>query len=224
MKIKKKRSKKEILRGKDEFVSAIDRFINFILKNKKIAIYVVLIILFLNCIVYAYFSYRKNKFVEASILESKAIKALNENKKDEAKDFLKKILSSYKNTPAYEKALFLIANLYFDAGEYKKACKYYKLFLKKHKKNDFCKLLAKLNLAKSYEADKKYDEAAKLYEKLKEEKNFNFIMYEAKFHLAKLYKKNRRLSEAKKIYEEIVDKAPNSIWGKFSKLELEKIK
>jgi TolA-binding protein len=218
------RTRKRELEQPDRFETALNKTIQFILKNKLQASIGLGIIVAL-CIIVAgmqYFAYRSENKAFALLGQGmnqyrSVIQQTGPEKayRDVAKDF-QQIIQKYPGNNGSKLAMFVFGNICYRAGSYDQAIELYQQSLINFEGFPFFKNLALSGLAYSYEAKKDYDTAAKFFETIVSTPDAGF-KDEALFNLAEIYAHLGNRDQRSNAFKKIISDYPDSIYLEIAK-------
>ncbi|HRP02219.1 MAG TPA: tetratricopeptide repeat protein [Candidatus Kapabacteria bacterium] len=205
-----------------------DSSVNFIQKNSKIII-IVSIALIVAVAAFAYIKFKNNEnSITASTLMSRILpyydkadyqKALDG---DPSKTYLgepvkglKYIASEFSGTEQGKLASFYVANILLSTGKYADATKYFDEAASSESREVQSGVMA--GKAACLETEKKYDEAAKLYEDASKLVGDDNLKARFTFYAAYAYEKASKKELSEKLYREIVLSAKLSEFSEMAK-------
>ena len=216
---KRKKTRKELLKEPDEFMTLTGKIIGFAADHKTQLTYGLGIILALAIIVTGmrFFSIRAENKAAAMLDQSMAQYSNLQSSKtpDEvysavSGDF-QTILKKYGNKRSGRLARLIYANICYEAGNYQQAIDLYNASL-----NDFAnypmihsQVLSSLGYA--YEQQKEYATAVSYFEKISNAPE-QILQDEALFNLGRLYDKLGQPEKSKEAYNKIVSEYPDFIY------------
>ena len=224
---KEKVSRKELLKGQDEFLTVSGRAILYVKEHAmpfKVAggflVGAALVYLGVNY----YFDYANRKGQEAydaayyEVLKVKEAKADDEALK-KSEELFNKVITDHGLSKARRLASLQIAHLKFLEKKYDEAVKLYQAFLKEVPENTVYQSLALLALAAGYEAQGDFEKAVEALRKIlsSTEKSFK---EQATFNLARVYALSKQPEKAKETLKEFVEKYKNSPFLSLAKARL----
>ena len=216
---KRKKTRKELLKEPDEFMTLTGKLIGFATDHKTHLTYGLGIILALAIIVSGvrFFSIRAENKAAAMLEKSMTqYSSLQTSKKPDevfnsVSDGFQTILKRYGNKSSGKLARLIYANICYEAGNYQQAIDLYNTSL-----NDFAnypmihsQVLSSLGYA--YEQQKDYAKAASYFEKISTAPGQN-MRDEALFHLGRLYNKLGQPEKSKAAYNKIISDYPDFIY------------
>jgi outer membrane protein assembly factor BamD (BamD/ComL family) len=216
---KKKVSRKELLKGPDEFLTVSARAVMYFKEHSRQFSYLgaavvlgILIYLGINF----YMSYIDKK---GQIAYNRAYYSLSKDKdiepkteKDNLKEvalLFEKVRDKYGLSKASRLALPELANLNYLGNDYDKAISYYREYLKEVPEDPAYQSLAKLAMASCYEEQKEYEESIDLLNQILSVPN-NFFSEQAMLNLARVYRLSNQQEKSGDVLKEFVEKFPSS--------------
>jgi tetratricopeptide (TPR) repeat protein len=208
---KRKKTRKELLREPDEFMTISGKLIGFAVDHKNQLTYALGIIVVLALIISAYrfFSIRAENnasaLLDKSLTKYNSIKA--EKRPDEvygevSADF-QFILNKYKGKESAKLARLIYANICYNAGKYKQAIELYKTALTEFAKYPMIHHQILSNLGYAYEQQEDYSTAAGYFEKISSAPE-PIMRDEALYHLGRLYDKLGENEKSREAYNKIL--------------------
>jgi len=208
---KRKKTRKELLREPDEFMTISGKLIGFAVDHKNQLTYALGIIVALALIFsgYRFFSIRAENnasaLLEKSLTKYNSIKA--EKRPDEvygeiSVDF-QSILNKYKGKESAKLARLIYANICYDAGKYKQAIELYKTALTEFAKYPMIHHQILSDLGYAYEQEEDYSTAAGYFEKISSEPE-PIMRDDALYHLGRLYDKLGENEKSREAYNKIL--------------------
>jgi tetratricopeptide (TPR) repeat protein len=208
---KQKKTRKELLREPDEFITITGKLIGFAVDHKNQLIYALGTIVALTLIFsgYRFFSIRSENnasaLLDQSLLKYNGLKT--EKQPDEiysavSEDF-KFILTKYEGKESAKLARLIYANICYNAGKYKPAIELYKKALLDFNKNPMIYSQILSNLGYAYEQEKEYSTAVGYFEKIVSAPK-PIMRDEALYHLGRLYDKLGEKGKSREAYNKIL--------------------
>src|SRR5210317_982164 len=171
---KRKKTRKELLREPDEFMTISGKLIGFAVDHKNQLAYALGIIVILALIIsgYRFFSIRAEN--NAAALLDKSLTKYNSLKADKQPDEVygevsadfQFILDKYKGKESAKLARIIYANICYNAGKYKQAIELFKTALTDFAKYPMIHQQILSNLGYAYEQEKDYSTAVGYFEKI----------------------------------------------------------
>jgi tetratricopeptide (TPR) repeat protein len=225
MAIKKKVSRKQLLKEPDEFLTLSARLFQFVVKHKyqMLAALVGVILIVLAVSGWRYHSRQRANESLAQLQKSWNRYETLRNGKDkdpvlayqEVRTEFEKLIADSGDTPSVKMARVIFADICYDAGEADKAIALYKSALE-----DFTQPFYKdqiLNgLGYAYEARKEYDTALEYFEKISAGSD-SVLRAEALFNMGRLYAALGKLEKSQQAYQKIVADLPQSFYAELAK-------
>ena len=208
---KRKKTRKELLREPDEFMTISGKLIGFAVDHKNQLTYALGIIVVLALIIsgYRFFSIRAENNASALLDKSltkydsiKAEKQPDEVYEEVSADF-QFILNKYKGKESAKIARLIYANICYNAGKYKQAIELYKTALTEFAKNPMIHYQILGNLGYAYEQEEDYLTAVGYFEKISSAPE-PIMRDEALYHLGRLYDKLGENEKSREAYNKIL--------------------
>ena len=208
---KRKKTRKELLREPDEFMTISGKLIGFAIDHKKQLTYALGIIVVLALIIsgYRFFSIRAENNASALLDKSlskydsiKAGKQPDEVYEEVSADF-QFILDNYKGRESAKLARLIYANICYNAGKYKQAIGLYKTALTDFEKFPMIHQQILSNLGYAYEQEEDYSTAVGYFEKISSATG-SIRRDEALYHLGRLYDKLGENEKSREAYNKIL--------------------
>jgi predicted negative regulator of RcsB-dependent stress response len=214
---KNKISRKELLKGQDEFMTLSSRAIEFVKEHKSQFDYLVMAILALIVIYiggYTYVKYMNKKGMEAyDTAYQTALKASTGSTdlvaEKKAKGLFEQVANDYGRYKAGKLAVPEVAHAEYNDKQYDKAIEDYEKYLATATDNDPSKPLARLSISVCYEAKGEYDKAAQSLEKIMEGPD-DPIKEQAMLGLARVYRLSSKQDKSNEILKQFKEKFPKS--------------
>ena len=216
---KGKKTRKELLKEPDEFMTLTGKVVKFAADHKTKLTYGLGIILALAIVISAvrFISIRADNkasaMLEKSMLEYGSMQA--PKKPDEVFNAVsgsfQTILKKYGGKPSGKLARLIYANICYDAGKYKQAIDLYNTSLKDFAKHPMIHSQVLSSLGYANEQQKEYTTAINYFEKISAAPEQN-LRDEALFHLGRLYNKIGQPEKSKAAYQKIVNDHPDFIY------------
>ena len=216
---KRKKTRKELLKEPDEFMTLTGKVIGFAVDHKTQLTYGLGIILALVIIVSGvrFFSIRAEKKASAmlgqSMMEYNSLKA--QKSPDEVYSAVsgsfKNILQKYSSKDSGKLARLVYANICYDAGQYKQAIDLYIASLGDFEKHPMIHRQILSSLGYAYEQQKAYSTAVGYFEKISAASG-QILRDEALFHMGRLYDKLGQPEKSKEAYQKILSDHPDFIY------------
>ena len=208
---KRKKTRKELLKEPDEFLTISSKLIELAIKYKTHLSYALGIILVLAVIISGirFFSIRAEN--NASALLDKSLTKYNsiktEKQPDEVYDEVSAdfqfILNKYKEKESAKLARLVYANICYNAGKYKQAIELYKTALTDFTKFPMIHHQILSNLGYAYEQEEDYSTAVGYFEKISSAPE-PIMRDEALYHLGRLYDKLGENEKSREAYNKIL--------------------
>ena len=208
---KRKKTRKELLKEPDEFLTITSRLINLAIEHKTHLTYGLGAILVLVVIIFGvrFFSIRAEN--NASALLDKSLTKYNSIKAEKRPDEVygeisvdfQSILNKYTGKESAKLARLIYANICYDAGKYKQAIELYKTALTEFAKYPMIHHQILSNLGYAYEQEEDYSTAVGYFEKISSATG-SIRRDEALYHLGRLYDKLGENEKSREAYNKIL--------------------
>ena len=216
---KPKKTRKELLKEPDEFITLSGKLIGFAVDHKTQISYAVAVIVVLALILsgYRFFSIRSENRAAALLGQSlaKYEKNINERKPAEAYEAVSAdfelIVDKYGSKNSGKIARLTFANICYNAGKYEQAIGLYQTSLKDFEKHPaiYNQVLSSLGYALEQRAD--YAGAAGYFEKLSQVQELT-MRGEALFNLGRIYEKMGQTDKSKAAFSKILSEHQDFIY------------
>jgi tetratricopeptide (TPR) repeat protein len=208
---KRKKTRKELLKEPDEFLTISSKLIKLAIEYKTHLSYALGIILVLAVIISGirFFSIRAEN--NASALLDKSLTKYNSIKSEKQPDEVygevsadfQFILNKYKGKESAKLARLIYANICYNAGKYKQAIELYKTALTDFAKYPMIHHQILSNLGYAYEQEEDYSTAVGYFEKISSAPE-PIMRDEALYHLGRLYDKLGENEKSREAYNKIL--------------------
>ena len=209
---KRKKTRKELLKEPDEFLTISSKLINLAIEYKTQLTYTLGFILVLAVIISGirFFSIRAEN--NASELLGKSLTKYNSIKAEKkpaevygevTADF-QLILDKYKGKESAKLARIIYANICYNAGKYKQAIELYKTALTEFAKYPMIHHQILSDLGYAYEQEEDYSTAAGYFEKISSASE-PILRDEALYHLGRIYDKLGENEKSREAYNKILN-------------------
>lgn len=226
---KKRLSRKELLKGTDEFLSFSSRAVNFFNDHLRELKYVgigvaVVIVGYLS--IYTYVQHVDKKGQETYnlayeiLIQGKGPAASLEDQEESAKLF-QKVVDDYGMSEAARLALPQVAHIQFLEGDYDQAIEHYDRFAEALSDTEAYKGLNRLALAACYEAKGAYKEAVDMLSPVVKSQD-NPFRESAMLSLERVFRLDGQTQRAEGLLKEFVQTYPNSPFLPMAKARLNK--
>lgn len=225
--VKEKVTRKELLKGPDEFMTVSSRVILYVQEHTKpfkiaggVLVAAALVYLGVN----TYLNYVNKKGQEAydaayyEVIKVKEVKADDDAVK-KSEDLFKKVISDHGLSKASRLAPPQIAHLKFLEKKYDEAIRLYQDYLKEVPVNTAYHSLALLALAASYEGQGDFGKAIDALKQILSGSDPTF-KEQATFQLARVYGLSKQPDKAKETLQEFIEKYKNSPFLSMAKARL----
>jgi len=225
--VKEKMTRKELLKGPDEFLTVSGRAILYVKEHAKpfkVAGYVLVGAALVYLGVNYYLNYADRKGQEAydaayyEVIKVKEIKADDEALK-KSEELFKKVITDHGLSKASRLAPTQVAHLKFLEKKYDEAITLYQAFLKEVPENTVYRSLALLALAASYEGQGDFGKAIEALQKILSSSE-NSFKEQATLTLARVYGLSNQPEKAKETLKEFIEKYKNSPFLSMAKARL----
>lgn len=208
---KRKKTRKELLKEPDEFLTISSKLIKLAIEYKTHLSYALGTILVLVVIISGirFFSIRAEN--NASALLDKSLTKYNSIKSEKQPDEVygevsadfQFILNKYKGKESAKLARLIYANISYNAGKYKQAIELYKTALTDFTKYSMIHHQILSNLGYAYEQEEDYSTAVGYFEKISSAPE-PIMRDEALYHLGRLYDKLGENEKSREAYNKIL--------------------
>jgi tetratricopeptide (TPR) repeat protein len=227
----KKKTRKQLLKEPDEFISFTAKAITFVTGHQKQISYILCAIVAIALILFGYRFFAQRAETKAFTLlgqtQSK-YDTLKETSSETAaysqvSEAFQNIIKKYGGNAAGKIARVIYANISYDAAQYEKAIALYKQSLSDFKDDKFVYNMILSDLGYAYQRVEDGQNAAAYFEKAAAAKD-SPICEEALFNLGLMYEKSGETAKSQKTLQEILNNHPDSIYFDMVKEELNKLK
>lgn len=226
----KKKTRKQLLKSQDEFITFSSRVIRFVKAHSAhfIALGIALVavgLIYLGFNTYTNYANRKGQEAYNVAYYTLSQKPKNEPAKEKIGDSAEQfqnVINDYAGTKAGRLALPELAFLRFKEKKYDEAISLYEQFLKKAKNRPSYQALARMALAACYEEKGEPQRAIEILEKLYHNPD-NFIAEQSTLSLARLYRDTQQQEKAAKILKEFVERYQQSPFLPLAKAYLNRL-
>lgn len=216
---KQKKTRKELLKEPDEFMTLTGKFIKFAVDHKTHLTYGLGIILALAIIISAvrFFSIRADKKASAMLDQTMILYSSLQTQKKPDEVFkavsgsFQDILKKYGEKDSAKLARLIYANICYDAGQYQQAIDLYNTSLKDFAEYRMIHSQVLSSLGYAYEQQKDFAAAVSYFEKITETPE-QPLQGEALYHLGRLYDKLGQPEKSKEAYQKILSDHPDFIY------------
>jgi tetratricopeptide (TPR) repeat protein len=214
---KKKLTRKELLKGEDEFISLSARASQYILAHAKTIKYLLYGLAIIVIIVLGgslYYKHLNNKALAAYNTAYKALIGDSSPEKSEKElqksiDEFDTLIKDYGWTKMAILAIPQLAYLKFDQGKFDEAISLYQTYLEKEKSDTIYRSMAYFGLAATYEAKGEYQSAITALEQVAKGEN-DFLKEEALFSLGRMYELGGQVKRSKEVFKEFIGQFKDS--------------
>jgi tetratricopeptide (TPR) repeat protein len=227
----KKKTRKQLLKEPDEFITFTGKAITFVTGYQKQITYILCGIVAIALIFFGYRFFAQRAETKAFTLlaqtQSKYDSLIKTSSKTEAylqvTEAFQSIIKKYGNNAAGKLARVIYANISYDAQQYQKAIALYKQSLSDFKDDKFVYNMILSDLGYAYQHVEDGQNAAAYFEKAASSTD-STIREEALFNLGLMYKKSGEIAKSQKLLQEILNNYPDSIYSDMVKEELNTLK
>lgn len=226
---KKRVTRKELLKGEDEFVSLSSRVAQYVSAHLKQIQYLSFSILIIILIVLGISLYLRHLNKKALAAYNRAYRSLVSNSSPEAtEDTIKgsvaefdELIRKYGRTKMATLAIPQLAYLEYDQGNYDEAISLYQMYLKREKSDSIYASMAHFGLAAVYEAKGDYQSAIRHLKKIVDE-GHDFLREEALFSLGRVYALSGQREMSRETFKDFIDQFTESPLLPLAKANLKK--
>ena len=227
----KKKTRKQLLKEPDEFITFTSKAITFFTAYQKQISYILSTIVVIAVIFFGYRFFAQRAEIKAFTLLGQAQSKYNTLKEtssetaayNQVSEAFQSIIKKYGGNAAGKFARLIYANISYDAAQYEKAIALYKQSLNDFKDDKFVYNMILSNLGYAYQSVKDGQNAIAYFEKAASAKDLP-IREEALFNLGLMYEKSGEDTKSQKVLHEILNTYPDSIYSEMVKEELNKLK
>ena len=228
---KKKKTRKQLLKEPDEFITFTGKAITFVTGYQKQISYMLCALVAVALIFFGYRFFAQRAETKAFSLlgqtQSKYETLIETSSETEAysqvSDAFQSIIKKYGGNAGGKLARLIYANISYDARQYEKAIAIYKQSLSDFKEDKFVYNLILSNLGHAYQRVEDEQSAAAYFEKAASATD-SPIREEALFNLGLMYAKLGEAAKSQKTLQELLDNHPDSIYFDMVEEELSTIK
>jgi tetratricopeptide (TPR) repeat protein len=214
-----KKSRKELLKKPDEFITLTGRAIQFASANQKQLSYGLCALVAVALVFFGYRFFAQRAEQRAFALLAQTMASYEINKKElspqeaysKASEELERLVKKYGGNAGGKLARVRYANISYEAGDYHKAIELYKQALNDFKDDQLVYQLILSSLGYAYQRIEDDRNAVKYFEELSSETDSG-MRDEALFNLGLLQEKLGDFASSRKAFQEIISKYPNSIY------------
>jgi predicted negative regulator of RcsB-dependent stress response len=226
---KKRVTRKELLKGEDEFVSLSSRAAQYVSAHLKQIQYLTFSILIIILIALGISFYLRHLNKKALAAYNRAYRSLVSDSSPEAtEDTIKrsveefdKLIRKYGRTKMATLAVPQLAYLAYDQGNYDEAISLYQMYLKREKSDSIYASMAHFGLAAVYEAKGDYQSAISHLKKIVDE-GHDFLREEALFSLGRVYALSGQREMSRETFKDFIDQFTGSPLLPLAKANLKK--
>lgn len=226
---KKRVTRKELLKGEDEFVSLSSRVAQYVsahLKQIQYLAFSILIIILIALGISFYLRHLNKKALAAynrayrSLVSDSSPEATEDTVKRSVEEF-DKLIRKYGRTKMATLAIPQLAYLEYDQGNYDEAISLYQMYLKREKSDSIYASMAYFGLAAVYEAKGDYQSAISHLKKIVDE-GHDFLREEALFSLGRVYAVSGQREMSRETFKDFIDQFTGSPLLPLAKANLKK--
>jgi len=215
----RKKSRKELLKKPDEFITFTGKAIRFVSKYQKPISYALCAVVTVVIVVFGYRFFAQRSEAKAFLLLEQAMAKYEAHKKAVSADAayqkvsaeIQRIVEKYSGNAGGKLARASYASISYDAGDYTKAIELYKRSLNDFKDHPLVYNLILSGLGYAYQQTGDNPNAALFFEKLAAATDSN-IRDEALFNLGILYEKLGDTDKSQQAFNQILSNYPNSMY------------
>ena len=228
---KKKKTRKQLLKEPDEFITLTGKAISFVTEYQKQISYTLYALVAVALIFFGYRFFAQRAETKAFALlgqtQSKYETLIETSSATEAynqvSDAFQSIIKKYGGNAGGKLARLIYANISYDARQYEEAIALYKQSLSDFKEDKFVYNLILSNLGHAYQRVGDEQNAAAYFEKAASAAD-SPVREEALFNLGLMYAKLGEAAKSQKTLQEILDNHPDSIYFDMVEEELSTLK
>ena len=228
---KKKKTRKQLLKEPDEFITLTGKAISFVTEYQKQISYTLCALVAVALIFFGYRFFAQRAETKAFALlgqtQSKYETLIKTSSETEAysqvSDAFQSIIKKYGGNAGGKLARLIYANISYDARQYEKAIALYKQSLSDFKEDKFVYNMILSNLGHAYQRVGDEQNAAAYFEKAASATD-SPVREEALFNLGLMYAKLGEAAKSQKTLQEILDNHPDSIYFDMVEEELSTLK
>jgi tetratricopeptide (TPR) repeat protein len=227
----KKKTRKQLLKEPDEFITFTSKAIAFVTEYQKQISYVICTIVAFALIFFGYRFFQQRAETKAFTLLGQTqakYDTLKEKSSETAAyrqvtEAFQSIIKKYGGNAAGKFARLIYANISYDAAQYEKAISLYKQSLSDFKDDKFVYDMILNNLGYAYQRVEDGQNAASYFEKAASATD-SPIREDALFNLGLMYEESGEDAKGRKMLQEILNDYPNSIYFEMVEEELNTLK
>ena len=214
-----KKSRKQLLKKPDEFITLTGRAIQFASVYQKQISYGLCGLVAVALVIFGYRFFAQRAETKAFALLEQTVADYEVNKKassiseayGKASEELQRLVKKYGGNAGGKLARVRYANISYEAGDYHKAIELYQQSLNDFKDDPLFYHLILSGLGYAYQRIEDNRNAAKYFKELSSA-NDSSLRDEALFNLGLLYEKLGDAADSRKAFQEIISNYPNSIY------------
>ena len=196
-------SRKE-LNQPDQFISTTDMILTYFSRHKTKLIYVFigLILFSFSFIIFNHNQLQNSLLMESLYHEMEKISLSEGGKTTEKINQMEEKLKEFNQSAQKQRATLMIADKYFNIGEYDQALELYKIVASESSKNTLSRKIAMIGIAYSLEGKNDYKEAIIIYQKIIQ--NFSdYPLFDIYLSIVRCHELNDKKSSALLILREM---------------------
>lgn len=221
---KKRVTRKKLLKEPDEFLTFSAKAIQFMAKNRRPVLGVVIgvLVVALAFAGFRYFSNLSERRAYAVFEQGRSSYASEISRgkaplsREKASELFEKVLRKYPSTKAARLTLLVYADMSYHGRDYQKAIELYQKALVAFSGDDAIQKLIWNGLAHTYEAKKAYQSAADYFQKITESQD-SFMKGDAYYNLARMMEALNHQEKAFEAYNKVVEAYPDSVGFQIAK-------
>lgn len=209
----RERFSRKKLKEPDQFISTSDRFLHFCDENQTalIAVFVGVVVVLGSFWGIRYNNQVQELRMEKLLFEMKTLQKENADKSpSETIPKVEAMLEEFKNGRQKNRAVLLLADLYFQNKQFDKSLEKYSDVLQNSKENDLNHTLSRIGVAYSHEGAKDYDSAIEVFKSIIDQNN-DFLAFDVYLGLARCYELKNDSKNALLILREMQTKFPGHV-------------
>ncbi len=215
----RKKSRKQLLKKPDEFITLTGRVIQFASVNQKQISYGLCALVVVALVIFGYRFFAQRAETRAFALLEQTLADYEVNKKasspqeayNKASEELQRLVKKYGGNAGGKLARARHANISYEAGDYQKAIELYKQSLNDFKDDQLVYHLILSSLGYAYQRIEDDRNAVRYFEELSSASDSS-LRDEALFNLGLLYEKLGDAADSRKAFQEIISNYPNSMY------------
>jgi tetratricopeptide (TPR) repeat protein len=214
-----KKSRKELLKKPDEFITLTGRAIQFVSGHQKQISYGLCALVAVALVIFGYRFFAQRAEAKAFAALAQTMASYEASKKtsssqqaySKAAEALQRLVQKYGDNAGGKLARVRYANISYEAGDYQKAIELYKQSLNDFKDDPLVYQLILCSLGYAYQQIGDDRNAIRYFQELSSAAG-SVIRDEALFNLGLLYEKSGDTASSRKAFQEIISNYPNSMY------------